>query len=336
MKKANGFTMIELLGIITIIGVLLVMTVPSLTNTLKNSEEKTYENFSDNLLIAAETYVENNPERFPSLKVAGGRAVITVQDLITNGLIKKTVVDPKTGTEVSTTDTIVMSKNDDKTIDYAYSGKNASITSYTQESLILLYDGYNQPIKNSFKDLSGNNNHGEIVISGDYWNGESIIFDGVDDYIDLANKLTNLTDTSYTIEMVIKKDQDNAFLIGNGNTNFQIETNKLHFNYNSQTITNDNFYTNSGKASTSYVVDKINSRFDGYYNGENKVQISSASLASNQDFMNFKIGSNSENNFKGKIYSVRIYDSALTEEEIDQNYQVDKARFGLEDTSANN
>ena len=32
---------------------------------------------------------------------------------------------------------------------------------------------------------------------------------------------------------------------------------------------------------------------------------------------------------KGKIYSIRIYNRALTQDEINHNYMVDKVRFGI-------
>ena len=32
----------------------------------------------------------------------------------------------------------------------------------------------------------------------------------------------------------------------------------------------------------------------------------------------------------GKIYSVRVYDKVLTEEEIENNYKIDKNRFNIE------
>ena len=32
---------------------------------------------------------------------------------------------------------------------------------------------------------------------------------------------------------------------------------------------------------------------------------------------------------KGKIYSIRVYNRALTQEEINHNYQMDKKRFGI-------
>lgn len=36
-----------------------------------------------------------------------------------------------------------------------------------------------------------------------------------------------------------------------------------------------------------------------------------------------------ENSFIGKIYAARIYDRALSAEEMQQNYNTDKARFGI-------
>ena len=32
---------------------------------------------------------------------------------------------------------------------------------------------------------------------------------------------------------------------------------------------------------------------------------------------------------KGKIYSIRVYNRALTQDEINHNYEMDKKRFGI-------
>ena len=32
---------------------------------------------------------------------------------------------------------------------------------------------------------------------------------------------------------------------------------------------------------------------------------------------------------KGKIYSIRVYNRALTQDEINHNYEIDKKRFGI-------
>ena len=52
----------------------------------------------------------------------------------------------------------------------------------------------------------------------------------------------------------------------------------------------------------------------------------------NYDYLNAYIGKDSRTGgicLKGSIYEIRIYNKALTEEEIKHNYDVDKIRFEL-------
>lgn len=347
MKNKKGFTMIELLGIITIIGVLLIMTVPNLTTTLKKSTEKDYDNFIDNLLIAAETYVENNRDLYPSLDNPEGRALISIQTLIDNDLIKKIAIDPKTKEKVPTYNIITVSKGNDGTITYAYNSEDVSINGYTNDGLILLYDGYNKPVNNIWKDLSGNNNDGVLKgFDSNSWKGDNLTFDGIDDYIDLNDKLAKIFNSSNTIEMVIyfEPTQIKSVLIGNypNPNNINIEkgesTLQSKISYNNQTVnymTANNFYELGKITSSSYVFDKINKTFKFYYNSNYKDQVINNEFASNYNFKSVKIGTDnrenkSEVNLKGKLYSVRIYDRALTQEEITKNHSVDQARFGIE------
>jgi len=62
-----------------------------------------------------------------------------------------------------------------------------------------------------------------------------------------------------------------------------------------------------------------------YMNGK---KVTTNSPLNNRDmtYNGFRIGSA---NFTGEIYSVRVYSRTLTDEEIAQNFAVDKARFGI-------
>ena len=64
----------------------------------------------------------------------------------------------------------------------------------------------------------------------------------------------------------------------------------------------------------------------------NDEEVNSVNLDNMQGFTinSFKLGT-AENgyNFTGHIYSVRIYNRALTDEEIKNNYNVDKYRFDV-------
>ena len=58
MKK--GFTLVELLAVITILGLLAVIIVPKVTKTIKDSEQKTNMASANGLLKAAEYRYQDN------------------------------------------------------------------------------------------------------------------------------------------------------------------------------------------------------------------------------------------------------------------------------------
>ena len=60
MKGKNGFTLVELLAVIVILGLLMVIIAPKITNTLNESEKKTNMASAQNLVKAAEYKIANN------------------------------------------------------------------------------------------------------------------------------------------------------------------------------------------------------------------------------------------------------------------------------------
>ena len=79
MKK--GFTLIEMIGIILVLGLLMIFIFPSLTNTLKNNNKMKYESFAKNLELAMENYMVYEQE----LAVEG---CVTLGDLQTKNYIE--------------------------------------------------------------------------------------------------------------------------------------------------------------------------------------------------------------------------------------------------------
>ncbi len=65
MKKNTGFTMVELLAVITILGVLSLIAVGATTRFLTSSRKKTYEEFEDNMKTSTENYLIEHPEYIP-------------------------------------------------------------------------------------------------------------------------------------------------------------------------------------------------------------------------------------------------------------------------------
>ena len=114
MKK--GFTLIEMLGIITVLAILMLITFPNLSNSLKKTKEQKNNNFTNNLKVSAEAYIELNRKNYPELDKSRS-VTITIQDLYDANLLKGNF-------EVNTSNKIIIIKNEDETLDYYYVDPN--------------------------------------------------------------------------------------------------------------------------------------------------------------------------------------------------------------------
>lgn len=193
----------------------------------------------------------------------------------------------------------------------------------------------------TWTDLSGNNNNGTLVNGVEYntANGGSLVFDGVDDVV--TGSITPLT-SNYSIELCFKLITSNsssnsliALTSSNGH-GFLGEVNHsdkkirfLHrfpYGYSG----GNNFYS-SGAINLNqiycitWVRDNnqqiyINSNFDS--------QITSTNSAFNNTLDKLGI-SQSARRINGNVYFLKIYNRALTPEEIQQNFNATRGRFGL-------
>lgn len=120
MKKNKGFTLVELLGIIGIIAVILLFVTPSIIGMLKKDENKNYEQFIRTIELATETYVSANYSNYPDLSTAGGTYTISLQQLMEDGYLKTTLVNPRTEQKISPTDNVRITKKADGSYEYEY------------------------------------------------------------------------------------------------------------------------------------------------------------------------------------------------------------------------
>ncbi len=119
MKK--GFTLIEMLGIVTILGIVLLVTFPVMNKSLKQMKENTNNNFTNNLKVSAEAYIELNRKKYPELNEIGGTATITIQDLYDSNLLKGQYEN------VNLTDQVIVTVEEDKTLSYSYKGEKIGL-----------------------------------------------------------------------------------------------------------------------------------------------------------------------------------------------------------------
>ena len=200
---------------------------------------------------------------------------------------------------------------------------------------------------NGLLDLSGNNNTTISQIGGVTYttdNSGSLFFDGVNDAI--LGTITPLTG-NYTVEVIFKlisfNVSDNSLLALTGSTahgflaEIQSSSGKIRFlhRYPYGSGGGDSFYS-SGSInlnqiySISWVRDN-NQKI--YINGIFDSQITSTNSAFDSSLTQLTIGQLLQNNsariVNGNVYSTKIYNKALTESEIQQNFNAQRRRFGI-------
>lgn len=98
MKK-NGFTLIELIGVVVIIALILLVTIPKVMSTMTNSTENKIKSFEHDLELSASSYIEENWSDFKDsyeTKKIDGKYCINLQTLIDDNYLKATEIDPST------------------------------------------------------------------------------------------------------------------------------------------------------------------------------------------------------------------------------------------------
>ncbi len=78
----KGFTLVELLVVIVIIGILSIIVIPSVLNINKNVNDRLYEEKKENIVSAAVLYANNHEELFNGTT----EAVVYVQTLVDEGM----------------------------------------------------------------------------------------------------------------------------------------------------------------------------------------------------------------------------------------------------------
>lgn len=287
-------------------------------------------------------------------------------DNITNGTITKDEVKghfQKNG-KVLTTDIVPIEKNAGKiTVYMEDKAGNASISTfdvsssliekseyttddYIQDGLIAMYDGKNNTglghddTSKVWVDLSGNGHDGTII--GDInWNDDSLSFNGTTNAVNLGRiDLQDITMEIIVLDEGVNTDDDVTYVANYENGGYGLEkmgkklamtifvNSKYQYLYLPNAFVANKKYSLSG----SYSGNKLKLYELGILQNQSDL---SGSLGMPQNDTVMMIGANPGGTspvsdfLKGKVYSVRIYNRALSEEEVKQNYTVDKVRFGL-------
>ena len=108
MKKKNGFTLIEIMGAISIIVLLAIIAVPIIEKNVKKGKEQASEIQIKNIELAAQNWVSDNKAELANYFVNNTVKKITLKELIDNGYIEnETLKDPLNGREYGLTSSVV-------------------------------------------------------------------------------------------------------------------------------------------------------------------------------------------------------------------------------------
>ena len=227
---------------------------------------------------------------------------------------------------------------------------------YEKNGLILQYDGiYNSGVGNHndsaniWKDLSGNGHDGELK-GNPIWEKNALSFDGTNDFVDCGSINLDYSTMEIVVEFNNIVEGKSTDFFGNfqgagGGLTITPQGNSIaiaEFSVGGSykyCILNEIPYEIGSKYYVSVTYDGniikayINGNLKSTIEINGKIDPSEARMAIGAN-PSPSTGTGIETDerivpLNGKVYSARIYDRALTENEIKKNYELDSERFGI-------
>lgn len=97
----KGFTLIELICVITILGLIALIAVPTVNNMIANSKEKAYEEQISTIEKTARNYMSKNYDQLPG-QTPGATTCLLIETMQKAGLLtKEEIKNPKDETVIT-------------------------------------------------------------------------------------------------------------------------------------------------------------------------------------------------------------------------------------------
>ncbi len=115
----RGYTLVEVIIVLTVLSIIVLISYPSIMMTLKQAEERHYEEFVATILTASEVYVEMNEDVY-NLEEPNDTVTILVADLVDAGLYSGGTRNPKTNEKVNLNDEIEITLEENYVKSFSY------------------------------------------------------------------------------------------------------------------------------------------------------------------------------------------------------------------------
>lgn len=107
-KNHNGFTLIEIIITVALIGIVVLMFTNNLEGLNRSTTQKSYDRMINKIVVATEAYVANNDNIENEIKFGKGAYTIKISDLIINGFLDKDIIDPRTDSKINREEEIII------------------------------------------------------------------------------------------------------------------------------------------------------------------------------------------------------------------------------------
>ena len=118
MHQDQGFTLVELLAVIVVLGIVLLIAIPNILNIINKTKEGAYERQKELIVNAAKKYVMSNMD---SIEWTDDEAIITLAKLQEEGLLSTALKNSRTGDKFDPNQTIVTITRIGNQYTYTYS-----------------------------------------------------------------------------------------------------------------------------------------------------------------------------------------------------------------------
>lgn len=93
MKKKNGFTLVEVLGVIVILGLLALLVIPAIDKTVKESNQTLYQAQLSTIIEGAKNWSSDHINELP---INNGSITVTLEILQAGGYVPLDIKNPIT------------------------------------------------------------------------------------------------------------------------------------------------------------------------------------------------------------------------------------------------
>lgn len=336
MKKEKAFTLIELLGVLVVLGLIVLIAFPNIVSLIEKTDDKEYERLKKDVELATEVYVNQNKDNF-NLTDVNDFVFIELWELIEGGYFDKKTINPRTKEKIDLNSTVLVRVLENNINEYEYTGTVAGINKYTISNLKIMYDGY-ESINGSpiiWKNIEGDSYNGELENGATIdWDGNRIKLGNNDKHIKVLNSST-FNNNSITIEIAYEGYEpssgdwqfSNSGLGLNGFNVYDDGSIKVFDNDPSIiNIESSNLHEFDTVHTLTLTMEKSGSNYNLKVYGDGEFLELGTDVSLTID--NFLIGKYSEKSSSPVyIYAFRLYDGVLTEEQIAHNYQMDMNRY---------